>query len=322
MAIHKSIKKTLGYSEDISDKEFKKSWKKKSSLVCKPCWELKYCPYGPFVEQSPLLPSLKKNSEEYNKYLRNCLETGLIGSVEKLTEERLEYWKKVFETAQEEIRVLIPFVDDDLRFESKENYAEENDIPLAEMFKPPLENFETYELPFPLEKDKESLYDKVMKVEITPELQERLDEKLTSIKKKIDSGVDDRTRPLEPKRRELFESMVSKYNPDDHPDSIPKNISEMSCSIFGHICPVVFVGESMTETTEERRSGRYIPFKTKIRVVRRDNYTCQKCGTHLQDDEVEFDHRIPVSKGGSSEEHNIQLTCFDCNREKSAKIEI
>lgn len=31
-----------------------------NSPVCKPCWELKYCPYGPLVEQFPLAPSARK----------------------------------------------------------------------------------------------------------------------------------------------------------------------------------------------------------------------------------------------------------------------
>jgi len=27
----------------------KVNWKKKVPALCKPCWELKYCPYGPLV---------------------------------------------------------------------------------------------------------------------------------------------------------------------------------------------------------------------------------------------------------------------------------
>jgi hypothetical protein len=30
-------------------------WKRRVRAVCKPCWELKYCPYGPLVEEFPLL---------------------------------------------------------------------------------------------------------------------------------------------------------------------------------------------------------------------------------------------------------------------------
>ena len=92
--------------------------------------------------------------------------------------------------------------------------------------------------------------------------------------------------------------------------------------MFGHICPVVYSAESWTETTEDRRTGRYIPFQTKMRVVRRDNYTCQHCHKHLQDNEVEFDHIIPLAKGGSSDEHNIRLTCHECNADKSDKVSI
>ncbi len=106
------------------------------------------------------------------------------------------------------------------------------------------------------------------------------------------------------------------------PQTIHPEIHELSCTVFGHLCPVYFVAEPLTETEEERRTGRYIPFETKIRIVRRDNYTCQICDKHLNDSEVEFDHIIPLSKGGSSEEHNIRLTCYDCNRDKSNKVQI
>ncbi len=30
------------------------AWKRRVRAVCKPCWELKYCPYGPLVEEFPL----------------------------------------------------------------------------------------------------------------------------------------------------------------------------------------------------------------------------------------------------------------------------
>jgi hypothetical protein len=31
-----------------------KEWKERTKHICKPCWELKYCPYGPLVEDFPL----------------------------------------------------------------------------------------------------------------------------------------------------------------------------------------------------------------------------------------------------------------------------
>lgn len=35
-------------------------WKKRVKAVCKPCWEIKYCPYGPLIEEFPL----KKTPDE------------------------------------------------------------------------------------------------------------------------------------------------------------------------------------------------------------------------------------------------------------------
>jgi hypothetical protein len=160
----------------------------------------------------------------------------------------------------------------------------------------------------------------------TPGLRKLIKEKAKKIRAKFEralkTGVLDGREPLHPIRRAIFERDLNSYNPADHPEEIPRIFQEASCNVFGHICPVFFAAEAISETSETRRRGRYIPFKIKIRVVRRDNHTCQHCGVHLRDDELEFDHVIPVSKGGSSEEHNLRLTCFDCNRDKSDKVSI
>jgi hypothetical protein len=49
------VKELLRFDPEISDKEFMKSIKATIRHVCKPCWEIKYCPYGPFVEEFPLM---------------------------------------------------------------------------------------------------------------------------------------------------------------------------------------------------------------------------------------------------------------------------
>jgi hypothetical protein len=128
--------------------------------------------------------------------------------------------------------------------------------------------------------------------------------------------------PLLPLTREEAEEEFPGIDSSEYPEKIPEPISDMGCTVFGHVCPVFFISEEVTETSEHRRRGRYIPFHIKIRVVRRDNYTCQICGKHLLDNEVEFDHVIPISKGGSSEEHNIRLTCYRCNQDKNDRFEI
>lgn len=182
-------------SEEI---EFIKEWEKRTNHVCKPCWELKYCPYGPLIEQFPPIVPTRAEAIEHNEFIKNQLNKG-----------KLKGWRK-----------------------------------------------------------------------------------------------------------ELFEKEVKEFDAEKYPKKHDEKTIERSCSIFGHLCPVFFVNEPFTETVEKRRISRYIPRDIILRVVRRDNYTCQICGKHLNDNEIEFDHKIPLSKGGSTEESNIQLTCIKCNRTK------
>ncbi len=50
---------------------------------------------------------------------------------------------------------------------------------------------------------------------------------------------------------------------------------------------------------------------------RRDEGKCVECGSQ---EKLEFDHLIPVSKGGASTARNIRLLCEKCNREKGSRI--
>jgi len=60
-----------------------------------------------------------------------------------------------------------------------------------------------------------------------------------------------------------------------------------------------------------------IPEDVRFFVWRRDQGRCVKCGSKKN---LEFDHIIPISEGGSNSERNIQLLCQECNRKKSNKI--
>ena len=42
------VKQLLGWDADADDREFLHSIKAVTKRVCKPCWELKYCPSRPF----------------------------------------------------------------------------------------------------------------------------------------------------------------------------------------------------------------------------------------------------------------------------------
>ncbi|MGF6885906.1 hypothetical protein ABIA39_007581 [Nocardia sp. GAS34] len=66
-----------------------------------------------------------------------------------------------------------------------------------------------------------------------------------------------------------------------------------------------------------RRDSRAIPPEIKAQVWRRDGGACIECGaTHY----LEFDHIIPLSRGGATSPGNLQVLCRSCNRAKGARI--
>ncbi len=54
--------------------------------------------------------------------------------------------------------------------------------------------------------------------------------------------------------------------------------------------------------------------KTKLKILKRDTYTCCICGRSGV--ELDIDHIVPHSKGGTDEESNLQTLCVACNRSK------
>lgn len=61
-----------------------------------------------------------------------------------------------------------------------------------------------------------------------------------------------------------------------------------------------------------------IPEQVRIEVWRRDGGKCAKCGSREM---LEYDHIVPVSRGGGSTARNVELLCETCNRSKGARIE-
>ncbi|MBK6688349.1 MAG: HNH endonuclease [Deltaproteobacteria bacterium] len=60
-----------------------------------------------------------------------------------------------------------------------------------------------------------------------------------------------------------------------------------------------------------------IPEAVRTEVWRRDAGRCVTCGSNQN---LEFDHIIPVSKGGATSARNLQLLCKPCNLTKAAHI--
>nr|WP_269779440.1 HNH endonuclease signature motif containing protein [Propioniciclava soli] len=76
------------------------------------------------------------------------------------------------------------------------------------------------------------------------------------------------------------------------------------------------VAQSRT-SPPQRRSA--IPDDVKHYVWSRDGGRCRACGSDV---ELQFDHVIPVSRGGSSNAENLQVLCGPCNRRKRAGLTV
>jgi 5-methylcytosine-specific restriction enzyme A len=76
--------------------------------------------------------------------------------------------------------------------------------------------------------------------------------------------------------------------------------------------------QSKIKLKKQTRS-RYIPASIRVSVLNRDKYKCVFCGRNSQQIELEVDHIIPFSKGGSNDISNLQTLCFDCNRGKGVR---
>ncbi len=176
--------------------------KRPEGSVCKPCWELKYCPYGHLVEYFPWAGAAESGISAETRYKESI---GALTSGQLNTED--EVWEEV-----ESLHLFRP---------GNWNYIQE-------------------------------------------------------------------------------------YSPE-----------EVNCKVFGHACPVFFAQSGGTETVERRLEGRYIPRAVMLQVVRRDNHVCQECHKYVPDNEIEFDHIIPVAKGGPTSVTNLRLLCRPCNRVKS-----
>lgn len=314
--IHPSIKVRLGYEAADTDDDVYEDWKDRTSRVCKPCWELKYCPYGPLVEQLPTLPPLRAALDERQVYFKRCLETDTVGEVTPLTEDLREMYEDWLGDEDLLRHQALNQLKNQKHFEQLETLESEEEQ-LAAWLGGELPPVHIYRVPYDLGLDRD-LNEGDFPPEIWSEILRLAEEQREQFSKALKTGEIDNRSPLEPVRRAWFRKQVQDYSPEEYPDSVPQVFTDGECNIFGHICPVFFAAEVMTETEEERRIGRrHLSFAKMMRIVRRGDYRCQHCQKKLQDNEVEFDHIIPVSKGGSSEEHNIRLKCFDCNRDKS-----
>ena len=116
-------------------------------------------------------------------------------------------------------------------------------------------------------------------------------------------------------KREFYKvskSLVKSYNEDeikllilDHYDKERRRFERLKNKFV-----------TSNEEGEELKRPR-IPEDIRIKVWQRDEGKCARCGSR---EKLEYDHIVPISKGGSNTLRNIELLCEGCNRSKSNTI--
>jgi TPR repeat protein len=72
------------------------------------------------------------------------------------------------------------------------------------------------------------------------------------------------------------------------------------------------------QDSESQQNRQAIPSDVRREIWRRDGGRCVKCGSRAA---LEYDHIIPVARGGSNTARNIELLCEVCNRSKRDSIQ-
>lgn len=250
-AVHPAIRARLGFPDDMLDDEVWNQWVARSTKVCKPCWELKYCPYGPFVDQSPLLPPTRKDAIAANERFKAILKTRIIGERRPIDDETRASYEKWIRKLEDDPLIFADFFANEIRVNQIVQQCVDDGIedPIGHLLKEPKPPIERFRTAFPIEEDDE-FWDR-LESDFTPEVQAAIQNRIEAMKESLLTGVVDETRPLDDVRRKHLEAKVNGFNENDYPEAIPEAILQTSCNVFGHICPVVFVAETVTETSDE-----------------------------------------------------------------------
>jgi len=94
--------------------------------------------------------------------------------------------------------------------------------------------------------------------------------------------------------------------------------AERNDETIGLVDRVIKVPRVILLITYDRMPKRHVRF-SRYNIFARDKNTCQYCGRKFPRSDLNLDHIIPRSQGGTSTWENVVCSCHQCNRQKGGK---
>jgi 5-methylcytosine-specific restriction endonuclease McrA len=119
----------------------------------------------------------------------------------------------------------------------------------------------------------------------------------------------------------LYQGIAQAVN-EQHQTFDFESWSHVSVSIHdesvGLVNRVIRVPRVILLVSYDRIPKRQVRF-SRYNIYARDKLTCQYCGHKLPRHELNLDHVVPRSLGGTSTWENVVCSCHDCNRRKGGR---
>ena len=98
--------------------------------------------------------------------------------------------------------------------------------------------------------------------------------------------------------------------------STPPHVRLQATRYVLHLAGATQAIPKPSEAAQDRERKR-MTWKLRDKIKERDEHCCQMCGsTEL----LVVDHIVPISRGGTSDENNLQTLCRGCNHSKGTEL--
>lgn len=115
----------------------------------------------------------------------------------------------------------------------------------------------------------------------------------------------------------IAKAVDSQYKTFDY-ESWRQISADKNDETIGLVDRVIKVPRVILLLTYDRVPKRRVRF-SRYNIFLRDKNTCQYCGRKFPRHELNIDHVIPRSQGGTSTWENVVCSCHECNRQKGGK---